>query len=592
MRPVSARFLRTLTGSHTAVFRARVVTPGQTGVTPTGVEVRILDGDVRLDSGQAIRSTLALEIDGTGLWPDYAGDPLTPYGNEIFVERGIAFGGGVVEWVSLGYHRINTVEQDDPPDGPIDIAAVDRMANIVDSKLTSPVQFAATVTYGDVVDQLVTDAYAAAVIEWDDPDVATTPIGRTVAEEKDRHKFLDDLITGLGKTWFFDHRGILVIRDLPDPSRPVWIVAQGEGGVLVEANRSLSRIGTYNGVLATGEGLDTQAPARGLAVDTNPSSPTRWGGPFGKVAREFSSPLLTSDAQAELAARTILRRSLGMPYNVDFRSIVNPALDPDDPIALGIEGAVQIAERELIMGDSFSRTVVDAIGTSESGHAWTTAGGPASDWQVAAGVLSKTNAANAASSGFCPPVIGRSDVNILVDIQVPNAATGASLVFGTLLRYSGGTSTYTARLEFNPGGTLTHIIAVHGSSYSEPAVLADFDTYTAGEWWTLRARARDTTIEIKAWRRGTPEPSEWTLAYDQATEFTGTRFGLYFWRMAGNTNTTGPQYRVDNWRVFNVPASPPRGDLHVIDTLTIPLTADAAMQATTREQALVTIGVL
>jgi hypothetical protein len=339
VRPVSPRFLRTLAGSHTAVSRARVVGPGQTGVAPAGTEVRVLGGDVRLDGGQAIRSALDLEVDGTGLWPAQAGSLLAPYGTEIFVERGVAYGNGSTEWVSLGYHRINTVEQDDPPDGPIQITGVDRMANIVDSKLVSPVQFPATATYGTVVQQLVTDAYTTAVIEWDDPDVATTPIGRTVTEEKDRHGFLDELVTGLGKVWHFDHRGVLVIHDPPDPGQPVWTVGRGEGGVLIEASRSLSRTGVYNGVLATGEGLDTTAPARGLAVDDLPSSPTRWGGPFGKVLREFSSPLLTTSGQCELAARTILRRSLGMPYNVDFTAIPNPALEPDDPVAVGVAGS-------------------------------------------------------------------------------------------------------------------------------------------------------------------------------------------------------------------------------------------------------------
>jgi hypothetical protein len=338
VRPVSARFLRTLAGSHTAVFRARVVAPGQTGVNPAGTEVSIFDGEVQLDGGQAIRSKLSLEIDGRGMWPAYASDPLTPYGNEIFIERGIRFGNGAVEWVSLGYHRIDTPEQDDPPHGPIEITAVDRMANILDSKLTSPVQFAATRTNASVVQQLVVDAYASAVIEWDDPVVASTPIGRSVAEEKDRHGFLDDLITGLGKVWYFDHRGVLVIRDVPNPTVPVWTVGRGEGGVLIEASRSMTRIGVFNGVIATGEGVDTTAPARGLAVDNNPGSPTRWGGPFGKIVREFASPLLTTNAACVLAARTILRRSLGMPYNVDFTAIPCPALEPDDPVGVGVDG--------------------------------------------------------------------------------------------------------------------------------------------------------------------------------------------------------------------------------------------------------------
>jgi hypothetical protein len=333
MRPVSDRFLTTLRGSHRAVTQAFVVSAGQTGTSPTGTEISVLSGDVQLDAGAEIRSTLAMTTDGTGTFPLNASDDLAPYGNEIFVRRGIAFSGGSVEWVSLGYHRINSTEQDDAPNGPVRIAAQDRMAGIVEARLLAPMQFTSTETYGGVVSTLIEEVFSWATIEWDD-DTDTDALGRSLIAEEDRYAFLNDLVTSRGKIWYWDHRGILVIKDPPDPESSVWEVNAGRNGVLVSAGRSLSRDGVYNAVVATGEALDTVEPPRAVAVDDNPDSPTYWDGDFGRVPRFYSSPFITNDIQAGTAAAAILRQNLGLPYSVDFSNVPNPALEPWDPVTV------------------------------------------------------------------------------------------------------------------------------------------------------------------------------------------------------------------------------------------------------------------
>lgn len=312
---------------------AYVVSPGQTGVTPTGTQIEVLDGDVQLDASASIRSTLDLSTDGTGMFPTAASDLLTPYGNEVFIRRGIAFGTGAEEWVSLGYFRIQSVEQDEAPNGPIQISAQDRMSGIVEGRLVNPVQYASTDTYGDIVSDLVTEIYPWATIEWDDA-TDTDAVGRAMIAEEDRYQFLDDLVTSVGKIWFWDYRGVLVIKDPPDATDSVWRVNAGESGVLVSLNRELSRDGVYNGVVAYGEAMDTEEPARAVAVDNNPDSPTYWNGDFGKVPRYYSSPFITTDAQALSAATSILKQNLGLPYSVDFNVIPNPALEPYDPVTI------------------------------------------------------------------------------------------------------------------------------------------------------------------------------------------------------------------------------------------------------------------
>lgn len=347
MRPVSDAFLRTVRGSHTMAARARVCTTFQTGTDPTGTEVPIIAGDVVANAHSDIRATLDLTTDGTGMWPSSTGSLLlAPYGNEIFVERGIQFGNGTTEWVSLGYFRIQSPEQDEAPNGPIRVEGRDRMSGLVDGRLLAPVQFADTATYGAVVSQLVTQVYPTATIEWDDATSAAT-LGRSLITEDDRYGFLNDLVTSRGKIWYWDHRGVLVIRDAPSTTDPVFDVDFGQGGVLVSMSRQLTRERVYNAVVAYGEAADTAEPARATAVDNNPASPTYFSGPFGPVPRFYSSPFITNDVQAASAATSLLTRQLGLPYTVDFTAVPNPALEPWDPIRIRYTGRIP-AETHII----------------------------------------------------------------------------------------------------------------------------------------------------------------------------------------------------------------------------------------------------
>lgn len=333
MRPVTPRFLDTITGSHRMVARARVVAPGQTGTTPTGTEIPIVSGDVQADATAEVRSSL--DMTTTAAWPTSPSGLLTPYGNELFIERGVVYGDGVREWVSLGYFRIESVDQEDVPDGPIRIAGRDRMAGIIDAELVEPRQYAASATVAAVVSDLVWEVYPTIgiVIGGDfDPNVATLGGSRIV--ERNRYEFLLAVAKSFGCVMFFDHNGNFKMIPAPNPADPVWTISHGRRGVLARMSRSLNRVGVYNAWVATGEQLGDAAPAYGVAYDLDPASPSRWGGPFGPVPKFFSSSMIATDAQATAAAQAMRDREIGLPYNVTFGLVPNVALEVDDSIGL------------------------------------------------------------------------------------------------------------------------------------------------------------------------------------------------------------------------------------------------------------------
>ena len=329
--PSTGALHRTLAGTHRVLVEARVLTSWQTGDDPQGTQIPILGGDVRLDGTADILGSLIIETEGKGMWPRRASDLLAPFGNEIWVRRGVDLGPSVDPlWFPLGYFRIDTPEQPGSPHMPIRLTCTDRMAGIIEGELLAPREFAASRTYQSVFDELVQEIYPLAVVIFDDH--GSEALGRTVVAEQSRYRILRDLADSLGKRMYWDEQGFMRVEAAPDPASPVWDVFAGDGGVLIELDRAATRVGVFNAVVAIGEAADDDDPVRALAVDANPLSPTFFGGRFGRVPFFYASPLLTTAGQAAVAAASKLRRLIGLPYQVDFRSIVNPALRPYQPI--------------------------------------------------------------------------------------------------------------------------------------------------------------------------------------------------------------------------------------------------------------------
>lgn len=323
---------RLVAGSHQAVIEARVVTTYQDGEDPSGVEIPVLGGDVTLDATADVLGNL--ELITAGDWPRRAADLLAPWGNEIFVRRGIVLDGDIA-WVPLGYYAIQDPQQANAPDGEISITGLDRMSGLIAARLLAPREYSAITTVGTVVADLVREIYPAATILWDD-DTEHRSLGRTIGSEDSRYELLREVADAHGKILYWDGAGYLRIESPPQASTPRWYITAGRrGGTLVSASRSLTRVGVYNAVVADGEGAgDEAAPVRAVAVDDNPNSPTYFYGRFGQVPRFYSSPLITTQAQALAAAEAMLRRSTGFPYSVSFAASPNPAVRPWDPVQL------------------------------------------------------------------------------------------------------------------------------------------------------------------------------------------------------------------------------------------------------------------
>lgn len=304
----------------------------------TGVELDVTEGTVTLDGNAANRGRCDLTVmdDGSlGLIPKLATDALTPYGNEVRVERGIRYPEGTTELVSLGVFRIQSVDVADTGAGlQIQITGLDRSARVVDARFESAFSIAGTNPALAIETYLLDVNPATTFGEW--IDVGGSLTLRVGEEGGDRWAFLQTIATDYGLELFFDGDGDAVLRPITTTSDdPTASLVEGEGGLLLEASRSWVREGTYNRVIATGEApADGVTPAaRGVATDSNGASPTYYYGPFGKVPR-FYTGIFENDAQAATAAAGILIGELGTTQTVSFGSVVNPALEPGDVVQI------------------------------------------------------------------------------------------------------------------------------------------------------------------------------------------------------------------------------------------------------------------
>jgi len=350
VRPTTDSFLSSLRGSHTLASRCTLVAPGQTGTSPVGIPIPGVDlggrlpvsaGDVTTDMTADVQSTL--ELTSVYPWPRNPTDPGTPYGQEIYVERGVEYGTGTKEFVGLGYFRIDQIEQQSVPDGAIKISGSDRMAMVRDARNTAPVQFSATASVGSVIDYVVGQAVPGLVTVYDFA-AYTTLLGADHVLDEDRLGFVQDLLAAYGKYGYFDYAGRFQVKSVPDLTKaaPVWDINSGERGVLVSMQRAITRDGVYNIVVARGEPVGELPPVQAIASDDNPASPTWVGGPFGQIATVYSSAFMTTAEQCRAAAAAKLVKVTGLPYAVSLGTVPNPALEGWDVVTVSYPGNSEV----------------------------------------------------------------------------------------------------------------------------------------------------------------------------------------------------------------------------------------------------------
>ena len=331
MYAASGNFKSYLRENHIVVSKAEVWSVDQKLAT-----LEISEGTVEVKAKSAVRRTCSVTLTTTrelnSLVPDNDFDLLTPFGNELRLFRGIQFDDGSVEYVPLGVFVIIDVVIKDTNDGvQINLAGDDRSLIVSRNKWTEPYQM----VNGSL------DRYPDAQTNFTATNVTINQVVLGTERNNDPWKDAVEIAELVGYDLFFDANGIAQLAPFPtlDGSTIVASFKEGEETTILDLDRTISTRETYNGVIYIVEGAEVPVPIRVEVFDEDSTSPTYRFGKFGEVPIFVSSNLLTTEAEAIIAASSLLNLYIGAQETISWNSLVDPTLDVQDVVYIKADGA-------------------------------------------------------------------------------------------------------------------------------------------------------------------------------------------------------------------------------------------------------------
>lgn len=298
-------------------------------------DLPFVDGAVQASLSSRVARTLSLTL--TREWfpatptggLDFAG-LLAPVGNRLRAFWGLLYGDGSTAEFPAFYGRIEEPKRTRA--GTCVVSASDLAADVVDGGFLVPTNSEPSNSIGAEFRRLVLEAVPDATFGPSDND---GPAIGQLTWATDRARALDDMTASLGQTWWTLADGEFVRRATPwtQPGRtPTVTLSDGSGPspLLSDYQIGFSRVGVANAANVTAERQDGTAPVDAQVFDQDPTSPTFWGGPFGKKPRVVSVQSALTQPQVTYAAHTQLNLARSLSLTWDGVSMI-----PDGSLELG-----------------------------------------------------------------------------------------------------------------------------------------------------------------------------------------------------------------------------------------------------------------
>lgn len=168
------------------------------------------------------------------------------------------------------------------------------------------------------------------------------------------------------------------------------------------------------------------------------------------------------------------------------------------------------------VSDTFNRTVASGWGSDDFGDAYTNTG-TASDYNVSGGFGTHLHSvANTVHESVLATTT--QDADGYVTLTWNGLAVGASMQSDVRLRRADANNFYGFRAQIETSAAVTAVIykTVGGSTTVLVSGTVSGLTFAANTLLRMRTYVKGTTLQIKIWAFGTPEPTAWTLTTTDA----------------------------------------------------------------------------
>ena len=301
----------------------------------TLASVPITNGKIEYDDTAVEKRRLKLTVPAAvpGLRLDPAGRPTSPlanYGQRLHVRTGIEHPNRARELMDHGWFLITDWRHNEE-DRTIGVDATDLARLIVDDRLTAPSTPPAGATFVSEFTRLVGGILPVVI----PPGFPDRLLPATTVWDRERDTALADLCRSWPARWYVGDDGAAHVAAPYGPvtaaTPPALVLTDGVDGTVVGRGREGQRGAMYNMVVVDGKAPDGGGPPpHAVAEITDPASPIRVAGPYGRLPRFHSSDLITTQAQADEAAAAQLVGYASVGRSERVEAVPDPAVELGD----------------------------------------------------------------------------------------------------------------------------------------------------------------------------------------------------------------------------------------------------------------------
>ena len=334
MQAVSLRWNRALASPHTAAIRCEVWDRG----IQVSKAMPFISGDVTDKWVSGIRRNISLTVPQSPRWREILSTPLI----ELRPFRGINYGTGAPETVPLGRFPVVFDSSSANPEAPMQIEADDRWQLLVADDFYGPTVSGTGLIRTEIA-RLVGQTALGAVT---DTATSTATMGLRMYENG-RHAAIMDLCEAIGAEIHVDRLGVVILRNRPATTAPVYTVESGDNGTMVAltGNRDWQQVFNIVAVRPTATYISFPPVIVSVTDPADPAHPSR----IGRRVYRMDTSLVADVGQARTAGLAKLRKLSAPQRSLSVTCVPNAALDASDCLgAIWPDGTFEAAQIDQI----------------------------------------------------------------------------------------------------------------------------------------------------------------------------------------------------------------------------------------------------